>query len=152
VERKATLPGVRNYTRVDATVGCAGAVTPESVAAIKAEGYAAILNLRLATETDANVEGERRAADRAGLKFLHLPFDSSAPDPAVVKTFLKLAGDPNNQPLFIHCASANRVGALWLIKRVKLDRWSIERATEEATAIGLTNPQLKAFALNYLKS
>ena len=38
--------------------------------------------------------------------------------------------DPANQPAYIHCASANRVGAMWLIKRVVVDGWDVPRATE----------------------
>ena len=58
--------------------------------------------------------------------------------------------DPANQPTFIHCGSANRVGAMWLIKRVKVDGWSVEDATAEAEAIGLRSVALKAFALEYV--
>ena len=36
---------------------------------------------------------------------------------------------------------------MWLIKRVLVDRWDLNRATEEATALGLTNPQVKEFVL-----
>ena len=36
--RKAELAGVRNYSKVDATVGCAGATDPSAMKALKAEG------------------------------------------------------------------------------------------------------------------
>jgi hypothetical protein len=39
---------------------------------------------------------------------------------------------------------------MWLIKRVQLDGWSIERASEEAAALGLTRAPLKQFALDYI--
>lgn len=58
--------------------------------------------------------------------------------------------DPSNSPVFIHCATANRVGAVWLIKRVMVDGWDIERATAEAERIGLRSPGLKQFALEYI--
>ncbi len=61
-----------------------------------------------------------------------------------------MAADPANSPMFLHCASANRVGAFWLVKRVKQDGWTVDKAIDEATAIGLTNPALKQFALDYL--
>jgi hypothetical protein len=38
---------------------------------------------------------------------------------------------------------------MWLIKRVVVDGWDLERATAEATAIGLTHEALKQFAINY---
>ena len=41
---------------------------------------------------------------------------------------------------------------MWFVKRVVVDGWTIEKAEEEATRAGMTNPKLKAFALEYLKS
>ncbi len=57
---------------------------------------------------------------------------------------------PANQPVFVHCASANRASALWMIKRMLVDGWDADRAATEAAALGLTNPALKTFALDYV--
>jgi uncharacterized protein (TIGR01244 family) len=151
-QQKPSIAGVRNYTRVDATVACAGATSLESIPEIKREGFVSIINFRLANEPEANVEAQMSAARTAGLKYFHMPFNAAMPDPAVVETFLKTVVDKANQPVFIHCGSANRVGAMWLIKRVLGDRWTVEKATAEAEAIGLTNPALKTFALDYVKT
>jgi hypothetical protein len=40
---------------------------------------------------------------------------------------------------------------MWLIKRVKLDGWDVDRATKEAEQIGLRAANLKEFALDYVK-
>jgi hypothetical protein len=37
-----------------------------------------------------------------------------------------------------------------MIKRAVLDGWSVDRARAEAVAIGLTSPQLTAFANDYI--
>ena len=66
--------------------------------------------------------------------------------------FLRLVADPANQPLFIHCGSGNRVAALWLIKRMVIDKWTEERSVAEAKAIGLSSEALKTFALDYAAS
>lgn len=147
---KQDVEGIRNFTRVDATVACAGATSIEAVAALKREGFVSILNLRLASEPGADVEASRAAAEAAGLRYLHLPFDSGAPDAAAVTEFLAAVTNKANQPVFVHCGSANRVGALWLVKRVMRDGWTIAQATEEARAIGLRSEKLEAFALRYL--
>ena len=47
----------------------------------------------------------------AGINFIHLPFNTARPDPAVVETFLKAVTDRKNDPAFIHCASGNRAAA-----------------------------------------
>ena len=150
--RKAELEGVRNYSKVDATVGCAGATNPSAMKALKAEVYASVINLRTATEPGADIEAGRTAAQAAGLTYFHLPFSSAMPDPKVVDGFLATVADPKNQPVFIHCGSANRVGGMWMIKRVLRDGWEIPRAQTEAEAIGLRDPKLTAFATDYIKS
>ena len=148
---QATPPGVANYTRVDATVACAGATTVEAIPALEAEGFKAIVNLRQATEPGAEVERSRAVAREVGLKYIHIPFSGSDPSTGAIDDFLAAMKDPSNSPVFIHCASANRAGMMWMIKRVMIDGWSVEKAGEEAERAGLRNPKLKAFALDYLK-
>jgi uncharacterized protein (TIGR01244 family) len=150
--KKSTVPGITNFAQVETTVACAGAVTPESVAGIKKMGFASIINLRLASEQGANIEAEAAAAKAAGINFVHLPFNGSMPDPAVVDRFIETITKPGYEPAFIHCASGNRAAAMWLVKRVLVDKWDIDRASEEATQLGLTSQPLKTFALDYIKT
>lgn len=150
--KKSTVPGITNFAQVETTVACAGAVTPASVAGIKKMGFASIINLRLADEKGADIDAEAAAAKEAGINFVHLPFNGGMPDPAVADRFIKIVTEPANQPAFIHCASGNRAAALWLIKRVLIDGWDNDRASEEATELGLTSSALKTFALNYIQA
>lgn len=146
---KREIEGVRNFTKVDATIGCAGATDPKAMKAIAEAGYRAVLNLREATEDGALIPESQKAAEAAGLQFLPLPFKGSAPDPAVATQFLRIVTDTNHQPLFVNCGSANRVASLWLIKRLVVDKWPQEKAIEEAKAIGLTSDALLKFALAF---
>ena len=148
--RKAEMEGVNNFSRVDATVGCGGATQPTAMTALKKNGFVSVINLRLPSEQGADIDGSRAAAQSAGLKYIHLPFDAANPDPKVVENFLAAVSDESNQPVYIHCASANRVGAVWMIKRALQDGWDVDRAREEAEAIGLSNPRLKTFATEYI--
>lgn len=148
---QTTPPGTANYTRVDATVACAGATTVEAIPALKADGFKAIVNLRQATEPGADVDRSRAVAQDAGLKYIHIPFSGSEPSARAVDDFLAAMKDPSNSPVFIHCASANRAAMMWMIKRVMVDGWSVAKASEEAGRAGLKNEKLKAFALDYLK-
>ena len=150
--KKQDMPGIRNYSRVDATVGCGGATDPSAMAGLKKEGYMSVINLRLPTEEGANIDAARAAAQSAGLKYIHLPFNAAMPDTKVVSDFLGAVADKSNQPVFIHCGSANRVGAMWMIKRALQDGWPVEKAQAEGQAVGLTNPQLVAFATDYIKT
>jgi uncharacterized protein (TIGR01244 family) len=143
-------PGTTHYMRIDATAACAGATTVDAIPAIKADGFKAIINLRQASEEGADIEAAQHAATAAGLKYIHIPFSSSDPKAEAVDRFLAAVKDPDNSPVLIHCASANRAAMMWLIKRVVVDGWPVEKATAEAERAGLTNPRLKAYALEYL--
>ena len=99
---KDQVPGIRNLARVESTVACAGAITPDAVPTIKMMGYKSIINLRLATEPGADIDGHRAAAITAGITYLHIPFSAASPDPAAVDAFLKAIGAPEAAPAFIH--------------------------------------------------
>jgi uncharacterized protein (TIGR01244 family) len=146
---KPTVSGVTNFSRLESTIACAGATTPAGVGEVKKLGYKTIINLRQASEPGADVEAEQAAAKDAGIKYVHLPVNGASPDPAIVEQFIDAVGDPANQPVFVHCASGNRAAALWMIKRMVVDGWDADRASTEATALGLTSPALKTFAVNY---
>ena len=148
-QAEAGPEGVVNYTRIDATVACAGATPPAAMAELKARGFASVINFRTAGERGATVDAGQAAAEAAGLRYHHLPFRE--PSAEVAEAFLATVGDPSNQPAFIHCGSANRVGAMWLIKRVKQDGWTADDALAEAELIGLRSEALREFALAYVR-
>lgn len=99
---KEQVDGIRNLSRIESTVACAGAITPKAVQAIKDMGYGAIINLRLASEQGADIEGHTAAAKAAGIRYIHIPFSATAPDPAAVDAFLKAITSPGVEPAFIH--------------------------------------------------
>src|SRR5436190_8952077 len=150
--KKETVAGITNHARLETTVACAGAVTPSAVAEIKKMGFASIINLRQPTEQGADIEAETAAAKTAGINFYNIPFNNAAPDPAVVDRFLQTISRPGSEPAFIHCASGNRAAAMWFVKRVLVDKWDVERAGAEAADLGLSNPMLKTFMMNYIES
>jgi uncharacterized protein (TIGR01244 family) len=150
--QKSERPGIRNFSRVDATVGCGGAVDPSALAGLKKEGFVSVINLRMASEAGAEIEASRAAAQAAGLKYIHLPLDGGNPSAKVFDDFLAAVADKSNQPIFVHCASASRVGAVWMVKRVLQDGWALDRAKTEAEAIGLASPKLATFATEYINS
>jgi uncharacterized protein (TIGR01244 family) len=144
---KGSVPGVVNFGYIGKVVACAGATAPAALAEVKKLGYASVINLRVPTEPGAEIDASAAAAKAAGLTFIHLPFNAASPDPMLVDKFIAAVTDPRNQPAFIHCASANRAAALWMVKRMVVDKWDAERAGAEATALGMTSPALKAFAI-----
>ena len=146
------VAGITNLKRLDSTVACAGATTPEAMRAVKDMGFRSVVNLRESSEANANIEAESAAATAAGLRYVHLPLNRESPDPAVADRFLLAARDPANLPMFIHCASGNRAAAMWAIKRAVIDGWPMERAMAEAEKLGLEHEPWKQFAIAYIKA
>ena len=150
---KDVVAGVRNFTKVDSTIACGGALSPEAFAALKEAGYRSIVNLRTASEQGASVEDEQKAAQEAGLKYIHLPFASTSPDAAKMDEFLKAVALPDNQPMLLHCASGGRASLFWAVKRVMIDGWPVDKAMNELPDLLKNVGQpLRAFMLEYLKS
>jgi uncharacterized protein (TIGR01244 family) len=156
---KVDMPGIENFSQIGgppgfagSLVGFGGATSSTAMPWLRSKGFAAVINLRLATEEGADVDSGRAAAQAVGLNYIHLPFDSDKPDPDVVDDFLAAAGDKANQPVYIHCNSATRVAALWMIGRVLEDGWDIDTAGEEAMVVARKPSEAVAFATMYIKS
>ena len=149
---KETVEGVTNFNRIETTVACAGAVKAIAVPEIKKFGFASIINLREASEADADLEGEAVAAKAADIRYYSIPFNPTSPDPAVADKFLDTITAKGNEPAFIHCAAGGRAATMWFLKRLVVDHWDIERAAKEATALGMASPALKQFAIDYAQT
>ena len=149
---KGTLEGVTNFNHIETTVACTGAIKANSVPAIKKYGFASIINLRQASEAGADLEAEAAAAKAADIRYYNIPFNGSAPDPAAADKFVEAITAKGSEPAFIHCSGGGRAATMWFIKRLVVDHWDVERASKEATDLGMTNPVLKQFAIDYAQS
>lgn len=153
------MPDIRNFSKIDGPsgfagplVGFGGATQPTAMPGLKSAGFATVINLRLASEDDIAIEANRAAAEANGLNYVHLPFDTAKPDPAVVEDFLATVRETSNQPVYIHCNSATRAAALWMIGRVLEDGWETDAASAEAEIIADKPPAAIAFATAYIDS
>jgi uncharacterized protein (TIGR01244 family) len=149
---RQSVDGIRNLALIETTVACAGAITPESVAEIKAMGFESVINLRLASEPGANVEAEEAAASAVGIRYIHIPFNGGSPEAAVVDRFVEEISRPGAEPAFIHCAGGNRAAAMWFAKRALVDGWETSRAMTEATELGFSSEPLKTFMMEYVET
>ena len=131
-------------------VACGGATETSALDGLAKDGFKSVINLRMASEANANIELNAAQARSLGLKYIHIPFNAAQPEPRVLEEFLAAIANKANQPVYVHCGSANRVGAVWLVKRVLQDGWTVDKATEEAKLIGLRSEPLEKFALSYI--
>lgn len=114
----------------------------------KEAGIKTVLNLRQSDEMDWD-EGE--LVRSLGMEYVHLPFRAPATlTDEVFDQARKLLADKEKRPLLVHCASANRVGAVWLVHRVLDDGKSYDDALEEAKTVGLALPAYEEKAKDYI--
>ena len=144
------VAGVSTFAQVESTIACGGSTKPEAIREIRNMGFKSVINLRLASEEGAMVEEEGAVVRAAGMNYVHLPFNAQSPDPKLIDNFIAAVTSRANTPAYVHCAAGGRAAALWMIKRVKADGWSVDRALTEANALGL-NDRFRPFALNYLR-
>lgn len=114
----------------------------------KRHGLKTVINLRMEEEIPFDergfVEGE------LGLRYVHIPFNSpeTMTDEALDEARNWL-NDPNHRPVLLHCASANRVGAVWYVHGL-LDRGLGKFiALERAVDVGLKASALQDRGLEY---
>jgi uncharacterized protein (TIGR01244 family) len=149
---RESVPGIISFAQVQTTVACGGRINPAAIAELKQRGFKSVFDLQLPDEAGADVAGEESSAGTAGMKFYSVPFTPSKPDTSVVERFVRLIADPENTPAFIHCAGGNRAAGFWMIKRVLVDNWDLDRAVAEAEALGLQQGAMRTFALDYVRT
>lgn len=94
------------------------AMKPEKLAKVmQKRGIRTVYDLR--TETEGDVEAERRAVEGIGGRYVNLK-SKQVPDDETRLCYLKDIGDAENRPALIHCTHgegrAVLFGALWLIE------------------------------------
>lgn len=115
----------------------------------RAMGVKTVVNLRRPAE-HADFD-EAAAVAALGLVYVNLPISgaSDLTDEVIeqAREFLNRA----ERPLLLHCASANRVGAVWIPWRVLDGGIDLDEAVAEARTIGLKTPELEAKARDYVR-
>ena len=122
-----------NYDRLRPTIATAGLLKDGAVADLKPLGLVAVLDLRGPMEGTAS---EKAEVESAGLRYFNIPVTEQAPTDAQVEAFTRIVEDPANHPILIHCHTANRVGAMWVLYQVGKGV-PITLAVEEGRAVGL---------------
>jgi uncharacterized protein (TIGR01244 family) len=129
----AISAAVTNYTRMSDDVATAGLLGEGAIGALKAAGFATILDLR---GPDEGTDAEKRAAEAAGLKYFNIPVTTLLPSGSQVVQFSRVVADRANLPVLVHCVSGNRVGAMWALYRAK-NGVPAATAIEEGRRIGM---------------
>ena len=144
------MPGIEIFHPVTAIVASGSTPTLEAMPVLRKAGFTTLVSFRLDKEEGYDRPALEAAAAAAGLRFISIPFNREAPDPAAARRFLDVMAAPETGAAYVFCHTGQRVAAMWAIKRVKQDGWPIDRAMAEAESLGLTRPELKTFATTFV--
>jgi uncharacterized protein (TIGR01244 family) len=130
-------------------VGTAGQPSESAWADLARAGFKAVVDLRAPEE--ARGHDEAAAVRRAGMEYILLPVTPATLRDESYDRFRKIMRDPARRPILVHCATANRVGAL-LIPYLMLDeKRSAEESIQLARQSGLRSPEYVTMALEYAR-
>ncbi|WP_197441920.1 methyltransferase domain-containing protein [Thalassoglobus polymorphus] len=143
------LGTISNLHSFGATLLC-GQPSASDLAKAKERGIEHVISLRELDEIDWN---QAEAVEALGLQYYHFAFRSpeSLTD-EIFENSLKLLANSQMSPVMLHCASANRVGAIWLAHRVLNDGLQLAEARDEAKKVGLKTPAFEEKALAYIEN
>lgn len=130
--------GIPNASFPEKGILAAGQPTGEQLQILAEEGYKTVIDLR----ADAEPRGydEAGAAKQNGLTYVSIPLTAATLDQAAIDRFVAEL-DQAQRPVIIHCATSNRVGALYYA-------WLREKGMPKAEALakgkaaGLKSPEL----------
>ncbi len=117
----------------------------------------AIINLRVENGMDREYIRDAANHDDADVrrisKFQHLHVrvvDHSIPTFGQVMEVLRVAANPSNKLVLIHCAAGvARTGVMFAAMRIALDGWSVDKTLAEAADLGMTRELQKKFIKHF---
>ncbi len=131
---------LKNAKLFDENTVTGGQPSKKDLLNLKSQGVNTIINLRGKGEFNEFDEAEEAA--KLGLKYYLLPVEGSADVTSEsAKALAKILAETNGKTL-VHCASGNRVGALFALKAHFVDNKSADEALVIGEKAGLT--RLKA--------
>lgn len=126
-------PSVTKYNRLRPNIATAGPLKDGAIGELRSLGFSTILDLRC---SDEGADVEKRLVEAAGLRYLNIPVTNIIPSDEQVAEFARIVEDRINFPLLVHCGSANRVGAMWVLYLAHRGV-PISFALEEGRTIGM---------------
>jgi uncharacterized protein (TIGR01244 family) len=132
---------VPNYRVIAPGVAAAGQPSPEALAKLKELGFGTVITLRTAKEAPVVAE-EQKIVEEQGLRYVAVPVTAETFSLADVDTVRKALDEAGEAPVLLHCASSNRVGAVWGV--IARERGaSAEEAENEAKKAGLSSAAMR---------
>lgn len=141
------LGGIQAFRRLSPLLASSGQPEPAGIAAIGRAGFKHLINLAMPTSPGALVD-EAELAQRAGLRYLHLPIDFDAPELEQAAGLFAALQSAAGEPVFVHCAKNMRVSALLSAYRVVLGGVPCRAARADLHAIWEPNHVWRRYVSN----
>lgn len=100
-------------------------------------GVKTVINLRAPSEMAALPFDEAKTIEAAGMTYLNVPMGREIPAQDELNKIFDALDTAKDAPVLLHCASSNRVGAVWALYRAKRAGVDLEKAIAEGTAAGM---------------
>ena len=144
---EAVDPGkIPQYRVIRPDLAVGGQPSPEAMVQLEEMGFRTVINLRTRREGALEEEQILRAL---GLDYVWVPVSSATLSLADIEAVERVLSDPERAPVLLHCASSDRVGAVWGAIQVRAGR-TLEEAEAAARNAGLRNPRTWDAALHVL--
>lgn len=128
---QAPLIEIRNARRVFPGIISGGQPTDEQLKQAQRSGFKTVINLRPVAETRG--ESEAITVRGLGMEYIHIPVAGAAGvTSGNSRVLIAALADTDAYPVMVHCASGNRVGALFALDAAL----RANRPVEEAIVIG----------------
>jgi uncharacterized protein (TIGR01244 family) len=135
----ALLP---NYVVVRPGLAAAGRPSEQGLQQLKAQGFRTVVDLRAPSEE--GLAEEKALLEGQGIRYVHVPVTAASFSAADVDKVQAVLEDSAAAPVLLHCASANRVGAVWAVIQARAGK-PIEEALAEGKRVGLRSaPMIEA--------
>lgn len=135
---------ILNLSNPEANVFASGQPTQEQLQLLASSGVKHIINLRPSSELDWD---EAAYVKSLGMEYHNIPVaGAEGVTSENAQQLNDLLGSLNGQPLLVHCASSNRVGALRALTAGETNGAALESAIATGKSWGLTSlePMVRA--------
>ncbi len=113
----------------------------------KLQGIKTVIDFRMPSETPTpNTE----LVARSGLEYVNIPVNKASPSADQVDELDRVMQGKDG-PFLIHCATGARSAMLLVLSKAKQNRWTAQRAFDEARAMGFDLEKAPEFA-NFIKA
>jgi uncharacterized protein (TIGR01244 family) len=143
------LGGIPNAACPMPGLATAGQPSAATWSQLAGAGYRTVVDLRAKEEPRGH--DEPASVRAAGLEYIAIPVSQPTLGDAEFDTFRDVVRAPERRPIFVHCATSNRVGALLLPYFALDEGMPLAEATPLAQAAGLRNPDLQRIAVDYAR-